>query len=130
MPNLVFTTVTILEVRYLGRPLQRVFCLLHNADVQWRNFFIALDGKGTTGPETYSGELGKMLGKAHLDAYIADFQSMGSKVPVLPDRVVKNMSKDHRYFYLLVQAVMEGKSFFTRFPNMITKFPGKIHKAR
>ena len=119
-----------MELRYLGRPLQRVFCLLHNIDVQWRNFFIALDGKGTTGPECYAGELGKLLGKAHRDAYIADFKPMGGKLPDLPEQVVKNMSKDHRYFYRLVQAVAEGKSFFIKFPNWITKFPGRLHKAR
>lgn len=43
----------------IGRPFQRVVCLLHTNELPLRHLFQSLDGK-STGPSTYSGPLGTL----------------------------------------------------------------------
>ena len=48
-----------MELR-LGRPLQRAVCTLHQAELPLRKMFEHLYGP-TTGPQSYSGPIGKLL---------------------------------------------------------------------
>ncbi|KAL4118898.1 hypothetical protein QTP88_011779 [Uroleucon formosanum] len=97
--------IRLLEKR-LNKPLQWIICLLHMNELPLRHLFLHIDSS-TSGPQTFSGEIGKQLEK-------------------LPELFIENMSSDQKYLYRIVSAVITGI-----FPeDLKNKSPGKMTHAR
>ena len=93
----------------LGRRLLWSICLLHTNELPFRNLFTTLDGP-TTGSNSFSGPIGKLLPKVAEMEWISTFKAM-SGVPMLeelPEKVFRDLSSDQKYLYLTVQAVISG----------------------
>ena len=90
----------------LGRRLYCSICLLHTNELPFRNLFTTLDGP-TTGSNSFSGPIGKLLPKVAEMEWVSNFKAM-SDVPMLeelPEKVFRDLSSDQKYCYLTVQAV-------------------------
>lgn len=90
--------------QHLGRPLQRLICLLHLNELPFRHLFFLVDG-GTNSPTGFKGPIGKQL----VDC---------EKLPVIPFRRlhfedpgvdVDALSSDQRYLLRMCKAVSEGR---------------------
>ena len=93
---------------FLGRALQWQVCLLHGNELPFRALFTYYDGP-TTGPTSYSGEIGSQL-KEHLSSRdIVDFKRIPNPdFPILPDEVLQDLSWDQKLLYEFCSAVMSG----------------------
>ena len=92
----------------LGRPLQWAICLLHLNELPLRHVFSALDGT-TTGPNSFSGPIGKHLNGAVSDWKVVKYKPIPNpKFPFLPNPVVEDLSSDQYYAYRICSAVMLG----------------------
>ena len=91
-----------------GRPLTRVVCLSHQAELPYRGLFRALDGQ-TTCPSSFSGRIGQMLaGDGRHELPLAQFCPLSSvEPPPLPADVEGGFSSDLR---LLIQCVRRAVS--------------------
>ncbi|CAG9794368.1 unnamed protein product [Diatraea saccharalis] len=113
--------VIVLLEKHLKRPLQWFVCLLHANELPLRHLFSGLDGT-TTGPNTFSGRLGKQLDKC-LDLKIVAFEPISTK---LPDLNIELLSTDQKYLYQMCCAISSG----TVSPNLANKDPGKLAHSR
>ena len=94
--------------RLLGRPLTRVVCLNHQAELPYRAVFRNLDGE-TTGPASFSGPIGKQLAGAVHQLPVAKFPPLsGAELPVLPSDVVSGLSKDLQLLVECAAGVASG----------------------
>ena len=99
--------IRIVEVQ-TGDVLQHVICGLHmNEFVFWH---ILCDTDGVTkGPDSLSGPVGSTLsGDIWLEPVVT-FQPIPGKVPVLPDKVIKELSRDQQLAYRYAHAIMSGR---------------------
>ncbi|KAH9628577.1 hypothetical protein HF086_010311 [Spodoptera exigua] len=113
--------IRLLEKR-LQRPLQWIICLLHLNELPLRHLFAKLDGT-TTGPNTYSGAIGKLLDDCEKRPVVV----FGRIEGMLPDiSNVKDLSSDQRYLYDITSAVISGKYS----PDLSNRSPGKMSHAR
>lgn len=94
--------IRLMEER-LNRPLQRIVCLLHFNKLPLRHFMQYLDGT-TSGPNTFSGLIGKQLIKCET-LPIYKFQKIDIDLPVLN---FKELSKDQKYLYEIFQTIGSG----------------------
>lgn len=105
----------------LQRPLQWIICMLHLNELPLRHLFNKLDGK-TTGPHSYNGPIGKLLGKCEVQPVIV-YEIIPSQLPVIR---AEELSMDQKYLYAITTAVMTGNCP----PDLAHKSPGKISHAR
>lgn len=113
--------IRLLEKR-LQRPLQWIICLLHLNELPLRHLFAKLDGT-TTGPNTYSGAIGKLLDDCEKRPVIV-FERIEGMLPDISN--VKDLSSDQRYLYDITSAVISGKCS----PDLSNRSPGKMSHAR
>lgn len=112
--------IRLLEKR-LNKPLQWIICLLHMNELPLRHLFIHIDGS-TSGPLTFSGEIGQQLEKCEKKSVI-QFQPIPGE---LPEVSTQDISSDQKYLYRIVAAVITGV-----FPeDLKSKSPGKMSHAR
>lgn len=112
--------IRLLEKR-LNKPLQWIICLLHITELPLRHLFLHIDGS-TSGPQTFSGEIGKQLESCEIKSVI-HFQPIFAE---LPEILTENMSSDQKYLYKIVSAVITGI-----FPeDLKNKSPGKMSHAQ
>ncbi|KAH9627845.1 hypothetical protein HF086_001741 [Spodoptera exigua] len=98
--------IRLLEKR-LQRPLQWIICLLHLNELPLRHLFAKLDGT-TTGPNTYSGAIGKLLDDCEKRPVIV-FERIEGMLPDISN--VKDLSSDQRYLYDITSAVISVKVY-------------------
>ncbi|KAK4881795.1 hypothetical protein RN001_005114 [Aquatica leii] len=113
--------IRLLEKR-LHRPLQWIICLLHLNELPLRHLFAKLDGT-TTGPNTYSGAIGKLLDDCEKRSVVV-FEKIEGMLPNISN--VKDLSSGQRYLYDITSAVISGKCS----SDLSNRFPGKMSHAR
>ena len=105
----------------VNKPVHWFTCQLHANELPLRHLSQTLDGK-TTGPQGYSGEIGKMLdGCEKLD--VVNFEPNPYD---LPDMNQSNPSTDQQYLYDNHKSVSAGKSI----EGLANKSPGKMAHSR
>ena len=113
--------VIVLLEKYLNRPLQWFVCLLHANELPLRHLFFNLDGC-TTGPNSFSGSIGKQLDKC-LDSKVEAFEPIPTE---LSDLNIDLLSTDQKYLFQMCSAISSG----TVSPNLANKDPGKLAHSR
>ena len=95
--------------RELQRKLLLLSCQLHAVELPLRHLFDHCDGNhGTTGPDSFGGDLGKQTKKElHLED-VASFESVETSLEIIDDKIVKNMSRDQQILYQYIHAISEG----------------------
>ena len=95
--------------RNLGNALQWNICLKHCNELPLRHVFDKLDGGlGTSGPESFKGEIGQAIsGDIHLQA-VVKFNQVSSTLKDIPKSVLKEMSRDYAILYRYTKAVISG----------------------
>ena len=102
-------TMACLE-RMLGRPLTRIVCLCHQAELPYRALFRSLDGD-TKGPYTWGGPIGRQLsGPVHTLPLVNFGQIPCEDFPTLPAEVQSGLSKDLQLLYQCAKCVVMGDS--------------------
>lgn len=107
----------------LGRPLGRVVCLLHQAELAYRALFCHLDGV-TAGPTAWTGPIGKAIrSEVHL-LPVAQFAVVPCEdFPAVPAHV--QFSSDFQLLYECARAAISGDA-----GAVACKKHGKMHQAR
>lgn len=100
-------------------------CLLHSNELPLRKLFLSLDGT-TTGPNTFSGPLGKLfVKKGYLNSLpIVKFKAV--PVPPLPPLDRSLLSKDQQHLYDLFECVRTGRIS----DEIASRIIGPVHHAR
>ncbi len=93
--------IKFIETR-LKRPEQWAICLLHFNELPLRHLVEILDGK-TTGPQSFSGLLGKQLAKCEFLSIVA-FQRIECSLPRTLDAI--SLSKDQKYLHDIALLLM------------------------
>lgn len=113
--------------RLLGRPLQRLVCLCHQAELPFRALFQHLDGK-TSGPSTFSGPLGREVARDVHKLPIKSFPRLRCPdFPSVPATVVGGLSTDLRLLYELARAIVSDDEVP---PRLAAAAHGKLYAAR
>ena len=97
--------------RELGKELQWSICQLHGNESPMRHIFNHLDGgRGTSGPNTFNGPMGRSLtqGDVHSKKAVAFKPIKAPNLPALPERIVKDLSRDQKLLYEYSIAVDTG----------------------
>lgn len=113
--------VIVLLEKHLKRPLQWFVCLLHANELPLRHLFSSLDGT-TTGPNSFSGDIGKQLAKC-LDFKVEEFEVISTELPALNPNL---LSSDQKYLFEICTAISSGSVS----PNLANKDPGKLAHSR
>ena len=98
----------------IERPLQRGFCMAHAVEKPYEHLFHYYDGK-TTGPESWSGDIGKELMKEVWLLDVVDFvpvinPELLSLIEGMSPEVLAGLSHDVRYLIEQLRAVTSGVS--------------------
>ena len=113
--------------RLLGRPLQRLVCLCHHAELPFRALFQHLDGK-TSGPSTFSGPIGREIAGDVHKLPIKSFPRLECPdFPIVPPTVVGGLSTDLRLLYELARAIVSDDEVP---PRVAVVAHGKLYAAR
>ena len=115
--------------RELGKELQWCVCQLHGNECPMRHVFKLLDGgHGTSGPDSFHGPIGQAItgGNSHLKDTVKFVPIKSPSLPVLPDNVVSDLSRDQKLLYQYSQAVNSGVVP----PELARQKPGGINHAR
>ena len=91
----------------LGCEAHQFVCLLHLNELFLRHRQSELDGP-TSGPQAWSGPIGKQIVEDVWLRPIVKFQKIKGKIPVLPQEVVSDLSRDACLVYKLGLAVQTG----------------------
>ena len=91
----------------LSKPLQHVICGLHLNELLFWHILSETDGV-TKGPDSLSGPVGSTLSEDMWKDPVVNFQPIAGKVPILPDSVVQDLSRDQSLVYRYAHAVMTG----------------------
>ena len=96
--------------RNLGRPLYWNICLKHCNELPLRHVFDNLDGGfGTSGPNSFKGDLGKEIaGDIHLQSVVA-FDKIGGILEDIPDTVFEDLSRDQKLLFRYAKAIIAGE---------------------
>ena len=97
--------------REMNKELQWCICQLHGNETPMRHLFQYLDGgHGTSGPKSFHGPIGKALtsGNCHLKDTIQFIPIKAPDLLVLPDEVVRDLSRDQWLLYKYSKAVDNG----------------------
>ena len=95
--------------KLLGRKLVWLVCDLHTNELPLRHLIIDVDGK-TLSNNKWSGPLGNMLDDAtdmEIESKIKIVECI--PLPTIPPEVVKDLSTDQYYAYLIHEAIRTGK---------------------
>ena len=114
--------------RKLKRKLLRLICQLHGNELPFRHVFDFFDGSfGTSGPTSFKGPLGQAcaVDEIHLGP-VVNFSPISSTVPVLPDAVLKDLSRDQNLLYRYARGISTGHLE----ENLIQQKPGPINHSR
>ncbi|KAF0294694.1 hypothetical protein FJT64_007668 [Amphibalanus amphitrite] len=97
-----------LEAR-LGRPLTRVVCLCHQAELPYRALFQTLAGR-TLSKGRFEGEIGEMITGAVHERPLAAFRPLGSAadLPAPSPEVERSLSSDMQLLYQCARCVTTG----------------------
>lgn len=107
--------------KQLNKPLQWIVCLLHMNELPFRHLFAHIDG-ATSGPNTFSGKIGKELENCEMKPVI-QYQAIPSE---LPHVTAQDLSTDQSYLHSITSAISTGV-----FPeDLAKKSPGKMSHAR
>lgn len=90
-------------------------------ELPFRHLYYFIDGS-TSGPKTFTGEIGKALGNCEEKA-VARFRNIPGQMPPID---TKNLSTDQLYLYRIVSAVMSGECP----EDLVYKSPGKMSHVR
>ena len=102
----------------LERPLQRVVCQMHFAELPARHLFYHFYGK-PNGPIGPGGEFGNMLNTLNENLLpFVEYQTIQSNVPVVPRELFRD-KQDLLVFYDLIRAVENGREHVD--PAYLTK---------
>lgn len=92
----------------LGKPLQWSICMLHLNELPLRHMFIDIDGT-TTGPDSFSGPIGKELNGNVSDWDIYNnFKAIPGFNIDMPQEIINDLSTDQYYAYKMSKAVSSG----------------------
>ena len=93
----------------LERKLVWLVCCLHTNELPLRHLITNLDGK-TSGNNTFTGPIGKLLPSVTELDMNQNFQRICCGPPLikLPEEVIKDLSTDQHYGYLIVCAIRSG----------------------
>ena len=92
----------------LGRPCQRIVCLLHHCELPFRKLFEALDGQ-TSGPNSFCGPIGQMASTNVWEMSPLSFEPIHiNDIPDLTPEVLEKLSTDARYLYDMCNLVNYG----------------------
>ena len=90
----------------IGRPMQRVICLLHLNELPLRHAFQNLDGV-TSGPESFSRPIGWQLNGTVSEWKVVKFKSiLNPKFSVIPNSLMDDFSSDQYFAYRIFSAIM------------------------
>ena len=95
--------------RYMGKPLQRVNCLLHGNELPFKASMVCHMGP-TKGPSSHQGPINKAIHDPHLNERpIVKFNKIDCPdFPVLPEEVQKELSTDQLYLYDICHGLISG----------------------
>ena len=95
--------------RYMGKPLQRVNCLLHGNELPFKASMVRHMGP-TKGPSSHQGPINKAIHDPHLNERpIVKFNKIDCPdFPVLPEEVQKELSTDQLYLYDICHGLISG----------------------
>ncbi|KAL4708145.1 hypothetical protein ACJJTC_009924 [Scirpophaga incertulas] len=113
--------VIVLLEKHLKRPLQWFVCLLHANELPLRHLFFSLDGT-TTGPNSFSGDIGKQLAKC-FDLKVEEFEVISTELPALNPNL---LSTDQKYLIEICTAISSSSVS----PNLASKDPEKLAHSR
>ena len=91
----------------LGKAVQHVVCLLHCNELFFRHVFEEVDGV-TLGPDKLEGPIGSTLSDDLWLEPVVNFKPVPGKMPILPDSVVKELSRDQKLAYRWGHAIQTG----------------------
>ena len=96
--------------RYMGKPLQRVNCLLHCNELPFKASMVRYMGP-TKGPSSHQGPINKAIHDPHLNERpIAKFKKIDCPdFPILPEEVQKEQSTDQLYLYDICHGLISGE---------------------
>ncbi|GBN65783.1 hypothetical protein AVEN_265437-1 [Araneus ventricosus] len=109
----------------MARPLQWVVCQLHSNEHPLRRLIEHLDGS-TTGPQGFSGSIGKILSNCEHLLIIETFLQILGNFPIIEKNVSDNFSTDQKYLWDICMAVTSGQYS----PSLANKNPGKLSHTR
>ena len=94
-------------------PLQRIVCFLHHLELPFGKVFEFYDGP-TTGPESFSGPVGKTIMTDIWKLPIVTFAAVENPtllldIKSLPKEVFSTFNKDHQYIMRMVEAILTGE---------------------
>ena len=92
----------------LNQAVQHVVCLLHCNELFFRHQFEEVDGV-TLGPDKLEGPVGQTLGEPIWCEPVVDFKAVPGKMPLVPDSVLKDLSRDQMLAYRWGHAVQSGE---------------------
>ena len=92
----------------LNTAVQHVVCLLHCNELFFRHQFEEVDGV-TLGPDKLEGPVGKTLGEQIWYQPVVGFEAVAGKMPLVPDSVLKDLSRDQMLACRWGHAVQSGK---------------------
>ena len=96
--------------RDLQRKLLLLSCLLHENELPFRKVFDVLDGgHGTTGPESFGGDIGKAAKEDLHVKDVVDFEQIETNLEDIEEDVLEDLSRDQKLLYQYIKAVSEGK---------------------
>ena len=92
-----------------------------------RHVFDKLDGGlGTSGPESFKGEIGQALSGDIHEQEVVKFQPVDSSLGDIPESVLADMSRDYVVLYRYVKAIKAG-SVST---SLASQKPGPLNHPR
>ena len=97
-----------------GNVVQHAICGLHLIELTFWHIMSKVDGV-TKGPESLSGPVGSTL---HQDIWkdpVVSFTPIPGKVSMMPEEVVKDLSRDQLMIYRYAQAIQSGANMKVTF---------------
>ena len=113
--------------RNLEKPLQRLICLLHANELGLRHVYDLLDGGfGTSGPNSFKGEIGQTLTEELYLQDVVDFAFIHTTLEDIPEDIVKDLSRDQLLLYRYAKAIACGCVP----PSLAAQKPGGLNHSR
>ena len=96
-----------------GKPYGRIICFFHHLEKTFEVIFLLYTG-GTTGPGSYSGDIGKSIsGDVHtlpLEVFtILPNPSLLKVINLISEETIQSLSNDHKIFLGLIKIVITGE---------------------
>ena len=96
--------------RALGKKLLLLSCMLHENELPFRKVFDILDGgHGTTGPESFGGEIGKAAKEDLHVKDVVEFEKIETNLEDIDEEVLEDLSRDQKLLYQYIKAVSKGE---------------------